>query len=75
MDKIREEIARIIKTPHRILDDCVTEILSIKGIRIEAENQELPCIHETGNYVEDLELLHQEYKREGWVRCLKKEEQ
>jgi len=43
-ERIKEEITRIIKTSHRTLEDCVVDILSIKGIRIEADDQSLPPI-------------------------------
>jgi hypothetical protein len=56
------------------------QILSIKGIRIEAEKQELPepnmDIHLWRDYSPDeaYEKAQQDMLKEGWIKCLKKEE-
>jgi hypothetical protein len=49
------------------------QILAIDGIEIKSDDQSLPTIHETGNYIEDLGLLHQEYKNEGFIKCERRE--
>jgi len=63
--------------------DCCTEaenkakwILELKtpdgtpAIGIISDDQLEPTIHETGNYLDDLEALHKEYKIDGFVRLV-----
>ena len=40
------------------------------AIGIISDDQLEPTIHETGNYLDDLEALHKEYKIDGFVRLV-----
>jgi hypothetical protein len=88
-DKIREKyikrVADEITSVHNYDKsplEIASSILSIKGIHIEAENQELPanayagspCPEEDGSEVA-YEEAQQDMLKEGWVKCLKKGEE
>lgn len=100
MTEIREEIAKVVwadgsgttagfdglSRGHPVFK-IADQILSIKGIRIETENQELPtvdphnystgcpsCGEEVGT-AGDVEIGMEILKAEGWVKCLNREEQ
>jgi hypothetical protein len=85
---IREEIALMFfnshyngaatKLPHHscaIWREKADQILSIKGIRIEAENQELPL---SGPYsLREAALVRDarnQMLKDGWVKCEKEEQ-
>ena len=58
----------------KLLQAAVDKILSDPSILVKDSDQSKPVIHETGNYIKDLEALHKEYELENWVKLLPKEE-
>lgn len=67
-ERIREEVIKAIKK-NNMAEWTADQILSIKGIRIEADNQDLPE-HRENNLSDDL-MYHegqQDMLKDGWVK-------
>ena len=82
-EQIREEIAKNVRNTLELPADeydidqisCMItdQILSIKGIRIECENQELPEISYFGESYDAADEAQQDMLKAGWVKCKVKE--
>ena len=82
IEQIREEIANVLEewqpfVRHSLntVDPCliVNQILSIKGLRIEAENQDLPEVPDNLDAFSYL-ASQADMLKAGWVKCKVKEE-
>jgi hypothetical protein len=95
-EKIREKIREIIimaeafgrHSPKAVWDnahieaedDYIDLVLSIKGIRIECSNQDLPKVPYFPNGIDEVykraqgDMLTPDKEGNVWVKCLKKEE-
>jgi len=83
IEQIREEIAKNVRNTLELPADeydidqisCMItdQILSIKGIRIECENQELPEISYFGESYDAADEAQQDMLKAGWVKCKVKE--
>ena len=83
-ERIREEIAQVIYSEylaHKRINDAqdkyharhtTDQILSIKGIRLEADNQNLPEISYFGESYDAADEAQQDMLNAGFVKCLPK---
>ena len=56
---------------HEDADEILALLKENGWVRL-ADDQTLPTINETGDYITDLENLHAEYKKAGWIKVVEK---